>query len=201
MSSSPRPVFGKRGVPSRPHVVSFSAPNTLAVAPEHTAILAAARRDLAEQHHDDRPVVVNRSLKAAFLAALAIGCCLAGFDVSGQGGFARLDGVATMLGLQFDPQYLLPGLILLGLVGGARTASMTILIVHGVLKAMDETSLLAYALGGAAAAALFSVSLLVLFAHPPAHGWAIDLAAGAGSGFFYRIFAGSKRVEPPTRLS
>ena len=197
------PPFGKR-VPGRapprrpapPGGGAAAAP--LATSPEQRAVFAAAARE-REPDADRRPAV-PRSFKAAFLAGLVVGCGLAGFDVTGAAGLARLHALTGALsgplGVPLDtgvlaPTLLVPATILLGLLGGARAAAMSVLPVHWVLARAGWTGHGAYAGGGAVAAAGVAGALLLVANHPPAHGWAVELAAGAACGLLYRVFAGA----------
>ena len=102
---------------------------------------------------------------------------------------ASLSGLAAMTGV--SPQTMLPLVVAGSLLDGAQTTGFTVLIAHWVLKRFAVTSHAAYALGGAAAAAVYAVGVPLLGFGAPAHGWAIELATGLGAGFFYRVFAGA----------
>ena len=143
-----------------------------------------------------------RSFRAALLAGLVVGCCLAGIDATRAGETLRaLSG--GLLSAETVPR-LVPLVILLGLWGGARAAATSLLVAHAVLRRLRLTHHLAYAAGGAAVAAAVSLvaaavaqSGLVGAETVPSHGFALDALAGAGAGFFYRIFAGA---APPDSL-
>ena len=140
-----------------------------------------------------------RSFRAAMLAGLVVGCCLAGLDVTHTSETLRsLSG--GVLPDDAAPR-LVPVIILLGLLGGARAAATSLLLAHAVLRRGRLTSHLAYAAGGAGMAAAFSFvtvaavqSGLVGAETMPTHGIALDIVAGAGAGFFYRVFAGAAPV-------
>ena len=189
MPPASQPAFGKRNAP-RLAVARPVTPDAPTVG-DHAAFFAAVRAEMAEAA-DAPPLVVPRAFRAAFLSGLVTGCALAGFDVTGDAGAARFTTIAGLLGLQVDTSNLLPAMILLGLVGGARAAAMTVLLVHWLLARAGWTQHAAYALGGAAAAAALAGALFVLTRHEPAHGWIIECVAGAASGFFYRVFAGAR---------
>ena len=186
MPPTSQPVFGKRNAPG-----VGAAPRASDAAPiDQSTVFAAIRAEL-DDAVDAQAVVVPRSGRAAFLAGLVVGCALAGFNVTGSDGAARLAPIAGLLGIQIDTTTLLPAMILLGLVGGARAAAMTMILVHTILNKLGRTEHEAYALGGATATACLA-GLLLGFGHAPAHGWPVELLAGAGSGLLYRIFAGAR---------
>lgn len=163
---------------------------------DHADFFAAVRAELADAR-EDRRLVVPRSFKAAFLAGLVVGCALAGFDVTAAetpATPAPFATIAAALGSPMDtsPMNLAPATILIGLFGGARIAATTMIVVHTLLNWADCSSRTAYAIGGAAVSAAVSAALLVALGHPPAHGWVIELAAGAAGGLLYRVFAGRR---------
>ena len=167
----------------------------VALAPDYAAAFAAIRAEASED--DARPVVVPRSARAAFLAGLVVGFCLAGLDAT------RANAMLTDLGgvVPGGAPRMLPVIILLGLLGGARAAAATVLCSHWVLRRMRWSGHLAYALGGgtvAAGVAALTWQLARYGLAEPAtlqgHGWPGNIAAGAAAGFFYRVFAGSVRV-------
>lgn len=194
VSPSPSPVFGKRNA----RVASPAAPAAPAVSagPDHAAFFAETRREIAED--DTRPLVVPRSFRAAILAGLAVGFCLAGLDVTRAN--ETLRHLSGLLSVGDDTARLLPVVILLALLGGARAAATNLLISHSLLRRVGWTGHAAYAFGGGAVAAGLSLLALALIqggfldaAMTPTHDWPIDAAAGAGAGFFYRVFAGARR--------
>ena len=186
---APAPAFGKRQSSPRG---SARGPGVepIAVSPEHAAFLTAIRAETHER--EDVARQVPRSGRAALLSGLVVGCALAGFDVTGGTGAAEVAAIGGALGIAVDPANLLPGLILLGLLGGARASAVTLVAVNGLLQRTGQTSHAAYAAAGAAAACVLAAATLVLFGHAPAHGWPLEAASGAAAGFFYRVFAGSR---------
>lgn len=198
MSSSPSPVFGKRSiVRTLPGAAPVAGPSLAGAAPdEHAAFFAAVRAEL-DDSGEDRRMVVPRSFKAAFLAGLVVGCALAGFDVTAAEAPAAPSPFATIaaaLGSPMDttPLNLAPVTILLGLFGGARIAATTMIVVHTLLNWADCSSRTAYAIGGAAVSTAIAAALLVGLGHQPAHGWVIELSAGAAGSLLYRVFAGRR---------
>ena len=190
----PAPTFGRRSAPVGR--VRTAAPSPAASAQDHAAFFAAAR---AEIEDTPRERAVPRSFRAALLAGLVVGCCLAGLDVTraNETLHALSDG---LLSSDAAPR-LVPVVILLGLYGGARAAATSLLVAHAILRRIGLTGHLAYAAGGAiVASALSLVTAAVAQAGwfdsglLPSHGLAIDVAAGAGAGFFYRVFAGAAPV-------
>ena len=186
----PAPVFGKRSAP-RP------APPRVAPPTDHAAFFAAARADAA----DEAPArVVPRSFRAALLAGLVVGCCLAGLDATRAG--ETLRALSGGLVSAEDAPRLVPVVILVGLLGGARAAATSLLVAHAVLRRLGLTHHLAYVAGGAMVAAAFSIAAAALSQTGlvdaealPSHGLALDALAGAGAGFFYRVFAGAAPVS------
>lgn len=159
---------------------------------EHAAFFAEARRDATQVAPDSRALVVPRSYKAAFLAGLVVGCALVGFSVTGAPTTDPFAEIGQAFGTSIDTRGALPVVLLLGLFGGARAAAMTVLPVHGLLTKVEQTSHAAYAAGGALAAVALAGVLLLVLGHAPAHGWPVEIAAGAGCGFLYRVFAGAR---------
>ena len=187
--------FGKRNAPRPPVAPKTPSPTSVALAPEHAALFALMRAETVDE--DGRPLAVPRSFRAAFLAGLVVGCCLAGLDATQADAAVR--HLAGLLPDGAPP--LLPVVILLGLFGGARAAATNLLVSHWVLRRLGWTSHVAYAASGGAVAAC--VALLIERALQSGaletsmfqgHGIAIDVAAGAGAGFFYRVFAGAARA-------
>ncbi len=191
----PAPTFGRRSAPVRAsRMATPSAPAPAAI--DQAGFFAAAR---AETEETPRDRAVPRSFRAALLAGLVVGCCLAGIDATHAGDTLRtLSG--GLLPADAAPR-LVPVVILLGLLGGARAAATSLLVSHAVLRRLGLTGHLAYAAGGAVVAAGFSL-LAAAWAQTgffgsdtlPTHGLALDIAAGAGAGFFYRVFAGAAPV-------
>ena len=195
MSLSP-PVFGKRGAARMHPDAALPVGALTSVSETHAEFFAAVRAEMADGR-DDRRTVVPRSFKAAFLAGLVVGCALAGFDVTAAGSpvaSSPLAMIAGALGTPIDtsPLDLTPVKILLGLFGGARMAATTILVVQSLLNWADLSSRAAYAAGGAMVSAALAAVMFVAMGHPPAHGWIIELVAGAACGLLYRVFAGSR---------
>ncbi len=190
MTRSPASTFGKRNAatPTRANVAP-PAPGQAAVVAE-AAFFAEARREIATRDAPARVVPV--SVRAAVLAAIVVSCFLVSLDI---GKTASVDPALTPLlemeGLKDAAAKAMPAMILLSLVGGVRIAAATLLIAHRLLAWAGQTSPVAYAIGGAALTVAYAGALMALTHQPPTHGWLVDLAAGAGSGFFYRMFAGA----------
>ena len=190
MPPSP-PSFGKRNAP-RP---TGQATPRAVLQPEHAALFAVIRAETYD--NDERPVAVPRSVRAALLAGLVVGFCLAGLDATrADATLRRLAGLVP----GGAPQ-MLPVVILLGLFGGARAAAANLLFSHWLLRRMGWSGHLAYTVGGGMVAACVATLTRGLIddglIEPDmlrGHGWAVDVAAGAGAGFFYRVFAGSARA-------
>lgn len=188
---SPRP-FGKRNrvAPVSPAAVARSMAAS-ADADPHRAFFAAARAE-TDPIEAGGAVEVPRSLRAAVLAGIVVGCGLAGLDATEK--LAALHSLGDALPGQAELRLLLPALMLLAIVGGGRSAATSLLVAHNVLTRMRQTGHLAYALGGGVASVLFAGLFLLVLGHAPEHGIAIDVLAGAAGGFFYRVFAGTRRV-------
>jgi hypothetical protein len=182
MQRSPVPIFGKRHA---------TTPMATPPASDDAAFFAEARREIAADA--TRPRVVPVSVRAAVLASIVVGCFLLSLDIQGASTVnPNLTPLLEMEGLKGVAAQAMPYMILLSLLGGVRIAAATLLIAHRVLAFAGQTSPLAYALGGAALTAAYAGILMALTHQPPTHGWLVDLAAGAGSGFFYRLFAGAR---------
>ena len=186
----PAPVFGKRSAPR-------FTPARAVPEPDHAAFFAAARAETTEA---TRERAVPRSFRAALLAGLVVGCCLAGLDATHAGETLRALTVG-LVSAETAPK-LVPVVILLGLWGGARAAATSLLVAHAVLRRCGLTTHLAYAAGGAMVAAAVSLAGLALAQTGlvgaealPSHGLALDALAGAGAGFFYRVFAGAAPIS------
>ena len=191
MPPSTSPPFGKRNRPSAPPRLPASP--DAAAAPDQVAIFAAVPSTIEE--HDISRRVVPRSFRAALLAGLVVAFCLAGLDITRAAAVdPALDPLLKMSGLHGNVGQALPYMIALSLLSGARTAATTLLIAHRLLAWSGRSSHLAYATGGAVTAALWAALVVVLLRHTPTHGWLLDVAAGGGAGFFYRMFAGAARV-------
>ncbi len=192
----PQTTFGKRQrwtSVEPPQRTTAPGGDPALLSPQHAAFFASLRAE-QEAHQTDAPRAVPRSGRAALLAGLVIGCALAGFDVTGNRSAGDIAALAGAFGLTLGAASVLPGLILLGLVGGARASAMTVIAVHGVLHRVGQTGFFAYGMAGAAAALALAALIAALFGHAPAHGWLVEAAAGAGSGFLYRVFAGTRAV-------
>ena len=189
----PAPTFGRRPAPTRASRTVAPAP-AASVTRDQAAAFAAIRSEAVEDASERE---VPRSFRAALLAGLVVGCCLAGLDVTKAG--ETLRALSSGLLTSDATPRLVPVVVVLGLLGGARAAATSLLIAHAGLRRLGLTTHLAYAVGGAAVvgalsyftaalaqAGLFDAGLL------PSHALAIDVAAGAGTGFFYRVFAGSR---------
>ncbi|WP_158807419.1 hypothetical protein [Beijerinckia sp. L45] len=190
------PTFGKRNRASaapRQNLAPTPAAGPAVAIPDQAAFFAAARQEIDPP--DTRRKIVPRSFRAALLAGLVVAFCLAGLDITKAAAVdPALEPLLKMSGLLANIGQALPYMIALSLLSGARTAATTLLIAHRLLAWRGESGYLAYAAGGAAAAAVWTVLVLVLLGHAPTHGWVLDIAAGAGAGFFYRMFAGATRV-------
>ena len=187
----PAAAFGKRNLHPQPIHGSTSLDREPDV---HAEFFAAVRADLADGR-EVRRMIVPRSFKAAFLAGLVVGCALAGFTATETSAApSPLATITAALGTPIDTSSLdlTPVKILLGLFGGARMAVTTMLVVQTLLDRADLSSRSAYAVGGAMVSAVFAAVTLVALGHPPAHGWPIEVVAGAACGLLYRVFAGRR---------
>jgi hypothetical protein len=203
MMSKPTPTFGKRG---RPPPLRAAPPPRPAPAVSETSesgvplsdLAAALMPSPADAEADERRArrTVPYSLRAGLLAGLVVSLMQAGLViVAAKAQSASLAGLAAMTGV--SPQDMLPLVVAGSLLDGAQATGFTVLTAHSVLKRFAVTGHAAYALGGAAAAAVYAVGALLLGFGAPAHGWAIELATGLGAGFFYRVFAGAaSRARP-----
>ncbi len=189
---SSRP-FGKRNRVVPTTAPARLAPPRIALEPDpHRAFFAAARVETEADAPAAGLVEVPRSLRAAILAGIVVACGLAGLDATQK--IAALRDLTEAMPDQPQVRLLAPALILLAVLGGGRSAATSLLLAHGVLKRTGQTGQMAYALGGAAAAAAFAAALMLVLGQAPAHGFAVDILAGAAGGFFYRVFAGTRSV-------
>ncbi len=183
----PRPAqtFGRRRpAPPRPVPPVFSR-----------ASIPAAPAGEPETVEQDAPVV-PRSMRAALLAGLAVGFCLAGLDVTHAGALDPALQVALQgAGLGDVAQRALPYTIALSLLAGGRAAATTLLIAHFLLARARVTGFAAYAAAGGGVAA-GAAALMLALGHPPAHGWGLEVAGGAAAGALYRLFAGARSLMP-----
>ena len=187
---SPQP-FGKRNRAAPAATPARLAPSRVAPEPDRRAVFAAAT---VEAEADAPARAVPHSLRAAVLAGIVVACGLAGLDATQK--IAALRGLTEAMPDQSEVRLLGPALILLAVLGGGRSAATSLLLAHGALDRAGRTGHLAYALGGAAAAAAFAAALVLVLGRAPAHGFAIDILAGAAGGFFYRVFAGTRSAAP-----
>lgn len=184
--------FGKRNRVATAAAVARPLPRRADnEADPHRAFFAAAKIE-TEAHEEGRTVEVPRSLRAAVLAGLVVACGLAGLDATGR--MASLSGLIASVPGSPDVRFLAPALIFLAVLGGGRSAATSLLLAHGVLGRVGQTSHLAYALGGGAAAAVLASAIALAMGQAPLHGFVLDTLAGAAGGFFYRVFAGTRVV-------
>jgi hypothetical protein len=189
MQRAPVREFGKRQ-PVRRAIPA--APVPCEIPAEHAAVFTAIRHGLGDAIPAQQRAV-PRSFNAALLAGLVTAFFMAGLDIGQPSPVdAALQPLLDRVGIDgFDQAR--PIMIALSLLGGARAAVTALLIAHRLLAKVGHTSLAAYALGGAAANAIFAEIIMAISGIPPHHGWPLEIAAGAITGFFYRLFAGAKR--------
>ncbi|MDR3461816.1 MAG: hypothetical protein P4L76_05830 [Beijerinckiaceae bacterium] len=184
--------FGKR----QPVRRTVPAPKPPLVVPvEQAAVFATIRQELG----DVIPAQlreVPRSFSAAILAGLVTGFFLVGLDI-GQPvpADAALQPLLERAGIDDIAGRAQPYMIALSLLGGARAAASALLIAHRLLARVGQTSLAAYTLGGAGINLLCADLFFAVGGIPPRHGWPVEIAAGAAAGLFYRLFAGTKRID------
>ena len=200
MHGRPAQPFGKRNrvVSARGESPPAASRTDLATSPHlatgpHDAFFAAARAEV-ETAGPAGAVEVPRSLRAAILAGIVVACGLAGLDATAK--IAALRGVTEAMPDTPGIRLLAPALILLAVLGGGRSAATSLLLAHGALRRMGQTGHLAYALAGGVAAAAAAAALMLVLGFPPAHGFVVDILAGAAAGFFYRVFAGTCAAVP-----
>ena len=189
MQQSPTRQFGKRQPVQRGSraVPAAREAGERHAEERHAEVFATIREDLAAQA--PAPRTVPRSFRSAILAGLVTGFFLAGLDI-GQtttGNAASwFDAGGSLTGV---PQ---PLVLVSSLLVGARAAATALLLAHFCLAKFRQTSLFAYAIGGGAINMAFAEALMLISGEPPRHGFAVEIAAGAAAGFFYRLFAGSR---------
>jgi hypothetical protein len=198
VASRQAPTFGKRGRP--PPVRTAPPPRPAAADFETTesglplAVLAASlmqKPAKAEAETEERRAdgTVPYSWRAGLLAGLVVSLLQAGMVIVGaKAQSASLAGLAALTGI--GAQSVAPLVIAGSILDGAQATGFTVLTAHSFLKRRGITGHAAYALGGAAAAAVYALAQFVLGLGAPEHGWVIELATGLGAGFFYRVFAG-----------
>ncbi|TAL78579.1 MAG: hypothetical protein EPN75_10715 [Beijerinckiaceae bacterium] len=141
---------------------------------------------------------VPRSYRAAILAGFIVAILNAAVHVTlatktatglGHIGLGHL-GLGLSLGSEKVP--LAAALILGSLWSAAQSSAMCLLVAHRLLVRARRTSYAAY-MAGAGAAALVLGVVMWLFGSPPGPGgFAMLLVSGVVTGFFYRMFAGTK---------
>ena len=188
--------FGKRG---RIAPMRSAVPARAALSPPETtesglplSVIAASLMDRPATEASERHSVggaVPKSWRAGMLAGLVVSFLQAGTIVVGSNADATLAGAASLLGI--DAQMAVPLVIAGSLLNSAQTIAFTIFISHRLLRHYALTGLVAYALGGAVAAAVCAAAWLALGLGAPEHGWTIEIASGLAAGFFYRLFAGA----------
>ena len=192
------PPFGKRNrAPVAAGVVRPAPPPPAADANAHRAVFEAWRAEEAGPE-PSAASEVPRSLRAAVLAGIVVACGLAGLDATER--IAALRGITEAIPGRPEVPLLVPALVLLAVIGGGRSAATSLLVAHSVLSRAGRTGHLAYTLGGAAAAAALAAALLLALGQAPAHGFAVDVLAGAAGGFFYRVFAGARAASGAVRV-
>ncbi len=187
--------FGKRNRIAPAAAVKALPARAGVEADPHRAFFAAARAE-NEDAAPSRDVEVPRSLRAAVLAGIVVACGLAGLDATEK--LAALRGLTEAMPDRPEVRLVVPALILLAVLGGGRSAATSLLLAHGALRRTGQTGHVAYALGGGAAAAALAAALMLVLGLEPAHGFAIDILAGAAGGFFYRVFAGTRSIASGT---
>ena len=134
---------------------------------------------------------VPRSWRAAILAGAAVSCLNAGFVIlKAKNGSAEMGAMLQMAGV--DEARSLPILLAASLWTGSEAAATTVLFAHSGLKRIGQSSILAYALAGAAVTGIFTALTQALGMGGGEYGWPIEIATGAAAGFFYRVFAGAR---------
>lgn len=196
MHERPAQPFGKRNRVAAARVEARPSPSRDEIDAQALRAFFAAARAEVDTADPVGIVEVPRSLRAALLAGIVVACGLAGLDATEK--IATLRGLAEAMPDPTELRYLAPALILLAVLGGGRSAATSLLLAHGALRRLGQTGHLAYALGGGVAAALAAAALMLVLGLSPAHGFAVDILAGAAAGFFYRVFAGT-RVAAPAR--
>lgn len=196
MMSKSVSTFGKRGRPAmvrpaaaRPGRVNFE---TTESGLPLSVLAASLMQRPAEAETIERRTggTVPYSWRAGLLAGLVVSLMQAGLVIVGATAqSSSLAGLASLTGV--STQMVGPIVLAGSLFNSAETIVFTIFVAHRLLKRFAITSHGAYALGGAATAAVLAAAWLVLGFGAPTHGWLIEIATGLGAGFFYRLFAGA----------
>ncbi len=143
------------------------------------------------------------------LAILAVTCLQAGMIIlESRNKSVNLAGVVTMEVETVQSAIALN--LAASLFHGFEVTTKVIMVVHSIMLRMKKASMLAYCVGGCLVTAAFALvrfylgglpddHILAAYSHRlgnhgPEHGWLVELASGAAAGFFYRVFAGARRV-------
>jgi len=199
--------FGKRGAPAAARAPGAPVSRTPAPAQKIEAALAAtesgvpldvlakqlmsgAFEDALAASKPPAPAgVVPWSWRAAFLAGFAASCLQAGLVVlQAQHATPILPGVPFEVG--GEGAVTTPALIAAALWTSAQDAATALLLSHFGLRALNISSPLAYAVGGAAGGALSAYATRLLLGGEDA--MLTDAITGLISGFLFRMFAGLK---------
>ncbi len=188
--------FGRKGAPAgrRRETASPTPPPAdvdadAALTPE-LAALARGLFDAKSSAETSTIAAVPWSMRAAMLAGVFAALLQSGMQVAGAQGM-----LGIIPGLEIDPgvgSVLTPVLLLSGVLGGGRIAAFAVMMAHVPLRALNQTSPAAYAIGGAVAGALQAYVGALL-----AGGEAAIIAeavTGLAAGFLYRVFAGARGV-------
>lgn len=211
MSMPPAKSFGRRGLAQAPRGPAPARPNTRPaedLAPTLPREIVAAVMNGPGGASPARPkpsevTSVGWSVRAAVLAGLIVGLlntaarATSFLSFGSLGGLDKLPLGNTPLGQISLGQANVPITLLIAMAGlwsGARASALALLIAHKILARLGRTSLLAYSLGGAAACLAYALAAALLWADATPVSVGIEALSGLGAGFFYRLFASTKRA-------
>ena len=163
--------------------------------PEFAAMARKLMEAQARESADAGPVAgaasVPWSRRSAFIACVCAAMLQAGaLVVDARSAVEIVPGV----GLDFsDGSGVSAVYIGYSLLRGARVAGVSLLIAHHVLRAIGQTSLIAYAAGAAAIGAAQAVAQSLLSHGPP--DLLVESVTGLAAGFLFRMLAGVERAR------
>ena len=151
-------------------------------------LMEAQARESADAGHVAGAVSVPWTRRSAFLACVCAAMAQAGaLVVNARNTVEIVPGV----GLDFsDGSGVSAVYIGYSLLRGARVAGVSLLIAHHALRAIGQTSLIAYAAGAAAIGAAQAFAL-----YHGHHDLLVESATGLAAGFLFRVFAGVERAD------
>jgi hypothetical protein len=192
MQASSAPTFGKRRPPgdgslARPEQrPERASPDALAafIAQERASLRPTATEAAAVA----QAIRVPDSVRASVLAGLLVSFLTIGANIQQSAELGASLGTLTINGV---PIPLVPLVLMASLWEGGRATATSLFVVHWALKRMARTSLIDYALAGAAVSLAYAGGVAVVGLGRPDHGYIFEAATGAIAGLLYRLLAGT----------